>query len=123
VGRLLRRWADRLDPDNALRRSGYSYTVERRSTHNPNSVKLHIDGTGSAFWVSAADQEKRFTDAATDWRSPNEKLAHMLDQFRQAVAEEAGKPARAYGGPVMPPQPTPYDPATDGPIIRLREDT
>lgn len=92
VGRLLRRWADRLDPDNALRRSGYSYTVERRSTHNPNSVKLHIDGTGSTFWVSPADQEKRFTDAATDWRSPDEKLADMLTQFGQNI-DDAMRPA------------------------------
>lgn len=111
MGGLLRRWADRIDPDNALRRSGYSYTIERRSTHNPNSVKLHIDGTGSTFWTSAADREKRFTDAATDWRSPNEKLADMLAKH--------GEPARATNGPILQPQPTPYDPATDGPLMRI----
>lgn len=78
LGRLLRRWADRIDPGHAPRKSGYSYTVERR-TRNPNGIAVHIDGTGCPFWVLPEDTHRAFSEAATDWRSPDEKLAAMLE--------------------------------------------
>jgi hypothetical protein len=106
-----------------MRKAGYSYTVERGNrAKNPNGIAVHIDGTGCPFWIMPADRNRAWTEAATDWRSPQQKLAEMLDLFSTARAEDEGKPARVYGGVVLPPQPMPYDPATDGPIIRLRED-
>jgi hypothetical protein len=132
VGRLLRRWADRIDPANAPRKSGYSYTVERGTPQrrNPNGIAVHIDGTGCPFWIIPADRGRAWTEAATDWRSPQQKLHDVFQQFgdavddamRPAVEAFSNVPKRATGGPVLPPQPMPYDPAADGPIIRLRED-
>lgn len=79
VGRLLRRWADRIDPQHAPRKSGYSYTVELGSKSKyPNGIAVHVDGTGQPFWTMPADGDLRFTDAATDWRSPDEKLSALL---------------------------------------------
>lgn len=80
MGRLLRRWADRIDPQHAPRKSGYSYTVERGTParRNPNGIAVHLDGTGCPFWTMPGDRERAYTEAATDWRSPDEKLAAML---------------------------------------------
>lgn len=118
MGRLLRRWADHIDPQHAPRKSGYSYTVEGGWVHNnPNGIAVHVDGTGCPFWImSDDDRERAYTEAATDWRSPAEKLNDVFTKFGQALAEGAGDPARAYGGLVLPAQPMPYDPYTQGPI-------
>lgn len=78
IGRLLRRWADRIDPQHAPFPAGYSYTIERGRTKNPNGIAVHIDGTGCPFWIIPADRNLAWTEATTDWRSPNEKLADML---------------------------------------------
>lgn len=78
LGRLLRRWADRIDPTNAPRKSGYSYTIERHATKYPNGIAVHLDGTGCPFWVVPADANRAWTESATDWRSPSERLADML---------------------------------------------
>jgi hypothetical protein len=90
VGRLLRRWADRIDPANAPRKSGYSYTVERGTPQrrNPNGIAVHIDGTGCPFWVLPSDTPRAWTEAATDWRSPDEKLADMLAAHGEPMEDQ-----------------------------------
>jgi hypothetical protein len=89
VGRLLRRWADHIDPANAPRKSGYSYTVELGSrTKYPNGIAVHVDGTGQPFWVMPVDGDRRFTEAATDWRIGKEKLSDMMETHGEPVQED-----------------------------------
>ena len=89
VGRLIRRCADRIDPANAPRKSGYSYTVERGTPQrrNPNGIAVHIDGTGCPFWITPADKRRAYDEADTDWRSPKEKLADMLKAFGEPTVK------------------------------------
>lgn len=81
LGGLLRRWADRIDPQHAPRKSGYSYTVERTSTKYPNGVAIHVDGTGCPFLLLPAHKDRAYSEAATDWRSPQQKVHDVFEQF------------------------------------------
>jgi hypothetical protein len=92
LGRLLRRWADRIDPQHAPFPAGYSYTVERGRTKNPNGIAVHIDGTGCPFWIMPADRNRAWTEAATDWRSPQQKLHDVFQQFGENI-DDAMRPA------------------------------
>lgn len=79
VGRLLRRWADRIEPHPVYyRRTAYSYTVEETSRRHPLGIAVHADGRGCPLWVIDADWKRAYDEADKDWRSPDEKLAAML---------------------------------------------
>lgn len=132
LGRLLRRWADRIDPAHAPTPTGWSYTHEKRGPRDTHLV-WREDGRGCPVWyIGDGDLNRSFTEADSDWRTANERLADVFQQFGEAM-EDAVRPLgeafskvpkfyRNPGGPVLPPQPTVYDPATDGPITRLKED-
>lgn len=92
VGRLLRRWADRIDPASAPTLTGWSYTHEKRGPRDTHLV-WREDGRGCPVWyMGDADLARSFTEADSDWRTANEKLADMLARFGDAV-DDAMRPA------------------------------
>jgi len=87
VGRLLRRWADRIDPDNAPQPTGYTYTHERH-TPTDTRIKWRDDGRGCpVYYIGEADLTRSFTEADTDWRPAAERLKDTFEKFGTGLNE------------------------------------
>jgi hypothetical protein len=78
VGRLLRQWADRIDPSGEPHLTGWSYTHEKRGPQD-TYLLWREDGRGCPVWyMGDADLNRSFTEADSDWRPAKDRLADML---------------------------------------------
>lgn len=90
----LRQLAGRLDPENQPRKTSYSYTVEQGPKW-PQGVAIHLNGRGAPLYVlSDAEWKLAYTQADTDWRTPQDKIHDVFQQFGAAI-EEAVLPKKA----------------------------
>lgn len=95
LGRLLRRWADRLDPQHAAKPFTWSFTYERSGARGAVTEK-HTDGRGCPLWMYVGDEPRAFDEADSDWRSPEQKLADMIKQFGENVNDAMRPAAEAF---------------------------
>lgn len=96
VGRLLRRWADRIEPHPVYyRRTAYSYTVEETSRRHPLGIAVHADGRGCPLWVIDADWKRAYDEADKDWRSPADKTRAFFDAFGMELKDALREPGTA----------------------------
>ena len=73
VGWWMRRWADRIDPENTPQAIGWSFTFEHR-----RGIKFRDDGRGCPLWhISESDYQRAHAESDT---------AHMIVDWRAARA-------------------------------------
>lgn len=100
VGRVLRRLAERVDPDGAPRGGGYSFTFE-----NGIGIVFREDGRGCPLWyLSKADYERAHDEADSmhttiNWQTMTPQLRGGLGQQPDRVnpLHERWLPERILG--------------------------
>lgn len=91
IGRLLRRWADRIDPDNEIRLSGLSFTFEaNRGSVVHGELGVHRAGTkGVPLLYRPEDYDKAWTGA--DDRPPRVLWENINEGRRPFVEHPSGE--------------------------------
>lgn len=87
VGALLRTWADRIDYDGAVKRTGLSFTFEHRQ-----GVRLRQDGRGCpVYYMGETDYQRAHDEADTE---------HAVVDWKAAAGYRPGRAPVSYrGGP------------------------